>query len=225
MKTAPLNIDYWASLYTVYTDYAEQYDEALKSDAVVERAERLWEWKGLNRAKSFENVAATIDGIDWDEYIEKSSKKAIDSLTGYLIENDVIGSSSIVTPAFLLHLAASGPDNYSVKFPIYDRRVWNAYVYLWGVRDPGESLYHAASHSSEQYSAFCREFRRICPEGKERDFERALFMFGGLIMDLPPEDAPTPIENIEQFLADQEHAISRMYDNSDHALVNGDFNG
>lgn len=115
---------------------------------------------------------------------------------------------------------ASGPDQYSVEFPIYDRRVWNAYVYLWRTREGGERLYSQASQSVSQYGSFCRKFRETCPDGKARDYERALFMFGGFIMNLPPKDSPTPIETVDEKLEAQENSITNMHTKSGYATVN-----
>ncbi|MEY7850120.1 hypothetical protein AB7C87_13080 [Natrarchaeobius sp. A-rgal3] len=222
MSNPPLNVEYWSSLYRVYTDYAEQYSVGIASPRVVDRAEKLWEWKGLNRSIPFEEIAPTIEGVDWDDYLEERPQDAIESLSDHLVEEDVIGPNGLVTPAFLLHLAASDPDRYSATFPIYDRRVWNAYVYLWRLRDEDGQLYAAASHSTDQYAAFCRAFRRTCPDGDAREYERALFMFGGFIMDLPPNDSPTPIATIDDHLERQERAIARREETAGYALVDID---
>lgn len=220
MASAPLNIDYWASLYPAYTDYAQEYDEAMEYTRLVDRAERLWDWKGLNRTIAFEQIADIIEQISSENYLNRSHEEAIESLSDHLNDEGVVESKSLVTSAFLLHLIASEPDQYSVKFPIYDRRVWNAYVYLWRVREDGERLYRQASQSPSQYSAFCHKFAQTCPDGKARDYERALFMFGGFIMNLPPRDAPTPIKNIDEKLASQEKALTDMHDTSGYALIN-----
>lgn len=57
MSDPPLNIPYWASLYPVYTDYAEEYEQAMEAPRLVYRAERFWDWKGLNRSIPFETIA------------------------------------------------------------------------------------------------------------------------------------------------------------------------
>lgn len=220
MEKVPLNIDYWASMYPVYTDYAGEYDEALEHPRLVNRARHLWDWKGLNRAIPFKEISSVIEGLDRDDYINQGSEEAIESLSDYLNDKGVIGSNGIVTSAFLLHLMASEPDQYSAKFPIYDRRVWNAYVYLWRVRGIGEELYAQASTSPSQYSSFSRTFSRTCPDGEARDYERALFMFGGFIMNLPPKNGPTPIEKIDEKLENQETALSKMYESSGWTLTN-----
>jgi hypothetical protein len=216
----PLNIDYWASLYSAYTDYTEEYDEAMEYTGLVDRAQHLWDWKGLNRTIAFERVTDVLEGLDQEDYINQDHEGAIESLSERLVDEGVFESKSLVTSAFLLHLMASEPGQYSVKFPIYDRRVWNAYVYLWRVRGDGDQLYRQASQSPHQYSAFCRKFGQTCPDEKARDYERALFMFGGFIMDLPPKDAPTPIENIDEKLKSQEKTLTDMHDTSGYALIN-----
>lgn len=219
MSEPPLHIDYWASLYSVYTDYAEQYNEAMRDTRLVNRAESLWGWKGLNRSVPFEKISPTIKQLDRDDYLGQAPQEAIELLSNRLIEEDVVGSKSLVTSAFLLHLMASGPDQYSSKFPIYDRRVWNAYIYLWRIRTEGEQLYSEASQSTTQYARFCQEFCQTCPNGKAQDYERALFMFGGFIGGLPPKDSPTPIKKIDEVLESQEDMLANMQRTSGYALI------
>jgi hypothetical protein len=220
MTEPRLNIDYWASLYSAYTDYAEQYNRAIEYTRLVDRAENLWEWKGLNRTIAFERIAPIIEQLDQDDYINQDHDEAIESLSGYLNDEEIVESKSLVTSAFLLHLMTSGPDRYSVKFPIYDRRVWNAYIYLWRIRGGGELLYRQASQSPSKYGEFCQKFSQTCPDGKQRDYERALFMFGGFIMSLPPKDSPTPINRIDEKLESQENTLTSMQDRSGYALIN-----
>lgn len=219
MPEPPLNIDYWTSLYPVYTDYAEQYEEAMEYTRLVDRAENFWDRKGLNRSIPFETIAPVIRQLDRDDYIAHDHQRAIESLSEHLIEKDIVESNSLVTSAFLLHLMASGPDQYSVNFPIYDRRVWNAYVYLWRIREEGEQLYSQASQSATQYAEFCQKFCQTCPDGEARAYERALFMFGGFIMNLPPKGSPTPITKIDETLESQENALTGMLNTSGYALI------
>lgn len=219
MTRPRLNIDYWASLYPIYTDYAEVYDVAIDNPQLVDRAEKFWEWKGLNRSIPFETIRPEIAQLDPDDYITQNPQDAVQSLSDHLVESGVVESSSIVTAAFLLHLMASGPDTYSVTFPIYDRRVWNAYIYLWRRRGKGQQLYRQASQSTAKYEEFCRQFSRTCPDGKARDYERALFMFGGFIMKIPPTDSPTPIETIDEILERQETALTDLQSMEGHSLV------
>jgi hypothetical protein len=220
MANPPLNIDYWASLYSAYTDYAEEYDNAMEHSRLVDRAQNLWDWKGLNRTIAFEEITEVLEQLDQADYIPQDQEVAIASLSDRLMDEGVVESKSLVTSAFILHLMASEPDRYSVKFPIYDRRVWNAYVYLWRVRKDGNQLYRQASQSPSQYGEFCRKFGQTCPDGKARNYERALFMFGGFIMNLPPNDAPTPIKNIDKKLKRQEKTLTDMHDTSGYALIN-----
>lgn len=219
MTKPRLNIDYWASLYPIYTDYAGVYEEAIDHPQLVDRAEKFWEWKGLNRSIPFETIGPVIEQLEPDDYINQKPREAVQSLSDHLVERGVVESSSIVTSAFLLHLMASGPDQYSVKFPIYDRRVWNAYIYLWRRRGKGQQLYRQASQSATKYDEFCQQFSQTCPDGDARDYERALFMFGGFIMKMPPKDSPTPIETIDEILERQEKALTDMQSLGKHSVV------
>ena len=189
---------------------------------LTDRAERLWKWKGLNRTIPFETVSPILNRLDQDDYLDQDPQQAIESLSSHLSREGVVESNSLVTAAFLLHLMASASDRYSMKFPIYDRRVWNAYIYLWRIRDKGEQLYRGASQSPARYAMFCRKFRRTCPEGMARNYERALFMFGGFIMDIPPEDSPTPITKIDEVLESQEDSLTSKQRMSGYALVDID---
>jgi hypothetical protein len=219
MTQPPLNIEYWASLYPVYTDYAEEYEKGMKHSRFVNRVESLWNWKGLNRSVEFDQIARFLKQLDRDCYTPLPPEEAIESLSNELQDRGIVNSQSLVTSAFLLHLMASGPGRYSVKFPIYDRRVWNAYVYLWRIRGDGEQLYTQASNSVSQYGAFCEKFSQTCPDNQSKDYERALFMFGRFIGNLPPKDTATPIKTIDQKLAAQEKALTDMYGTSKYALI------
>jgi hypothetical protein len=219
MSQPPLNIEYWSSLYPVYTDYAEEYESAMEYSSLVDRVESLWNWKGLNRSIEFDRVEQFLKQLDRESYTTLDPEKAIKSLSNEMQDFEIVNSKSLVTSAFLLHLMASDPGQYSVKFPIYDRRVWNAYVYLWRIRRDGDQLYSQASNSVSQYGAFCSKFRDTCPENKAREYERALFMFGRFIGNLPPKEDPTPIKTIDETLKAQEKALTDMYDRSNYALI------
>lgn len=219
MQKPPLNIDYWASLYPGLTNYTVQYQEAMEYPTVLERAKQLWEWKGLNRSVPFDEISSQIEQFDWNHFLNQDRKTAIETISTELKSAGVVKSNSLVTSSFLLHLAASG-DEYSKEYPIYDSRVWNAYVYLWGVRGTPQQLYTQASTASTKYDNFCNAFSQTCPNGKAQEYERALFIFGRFISNLPPKNSPTPIEKIDQILQNQEIAVTNMVDTSGYALVN-----
>lgn len=219
MQAPPLNVEYWASLYPVYTDYTEAYDAAMEYDDFVDRARALWGWKGLNRSVTFEQVSDVLEALDQEAYLTQDPQGAIESLSAVLMNDGPYASQSLVTSAFLLHLMASESGRYSVRFPIYDRRVWNAYVYLWGVRGEGEQLFSQASTSSAQYAEFCREFAESCRDAEACDYERALFMFGRFISKLSPQGTRTSIDRIDETLDNLENALADRGDDPGYALV------
>lgn len=218
MTEPPLNIEFWASLYPAFTNYAEQYEEAMTHSTVTERAKHLWEWKGLNRSVPFAEIRSVIEQLDWEDYLSNDRKAAIETVSAELKTAGVVTSDSLVTSAFLLHLAASS-DEYSKEYPIYDSRVWNAYVYLWGLRDTDEQLYTQASQDTTQYDNFCTAFSQTCPDGKAQEYERALFMFGRFIANLPPKESPTPIARIDTHLESQERALADRNGEASFILV------
>jgi hypothetical protein len=218
MQMPPLNIDYWASLYPVYTNYADQYEDAMDASTVTGRARQLWDWKGLNRSVSFDPIPSVIEQLDWDDCLSKDPKAAIETVSAELQNAEIVTTNSLVTSAFLLHLAAS-KDQYSREYPIYDSRVWNAYVYLWGIRDTHEQLFAQASTDTAKYDSFCCGFSQTCPDGKAQEYERALFMFGRFIANLPSEESPTPIEKIDEYLETQERALASKNDEASYILV------
>ena len=87
-----------------------------------------------------------------------------------------------------------------------------------GIRGEGDQLYSQASQSPTQYAEFCQAFQQTCPE-EPRAYERALFMFGGFIMRIPPKNAPTPIEQIDAALKKQEQALTDMQNTAEYSLV------
>lgn len=221
MLNPPLNVGYWSSLYPIYTEYADEYEAAMMNSRLVDLAESFWEWKGLNRSIPFEDIKPLLAELDEHKYLSQGQKEAAESLSNHLRQEGVVESNSIVTVAFLLHLMASGPNQYSERFPIYDRRVWNAYVYFWE-RDDRDQLYRNASQSAAKYDMFCKTFQQTCPDGGARDYERALFMFGRFIMKLPPKDSPTLINEVDEALQNQEKALADEYDRSGYALIDTD---
>lgn len=222
MSEPPLNVSYWASMYRVYEEDNEQYVQALAEPDLVERARRLWKWKDLSRRIDFAEISPVIAQLDMEHYLDHRPSRAVREVRDRLREEDVISGGGLVTPSFLLHLAASGPETSSVTFPIYDRRVWNAYVYLWGIRGDGDRLYRAASQSPSQYGEFCQTFRESCPADNPRRYEQALFMFGGYIIDLAASDKPTLIETIDRVLSEQEQSIEQMQERTGFSMVDID---
>lgn len=222
MSDPPLNVPYWSSMYRVYEEDNDQYLQALAEPDLVERARHLWQWKDLSRRIEFTEIAPVIAQLDMDRYLDQQPSRAVGEVRDQLREENVISGSGLVTPAFLLHLAASGPETSSATFPIYDRRVWNAYVYLWGLRGDGDRLYRAASQSPDQYGEFCREFRESCPHGNPRRYEQALFMFGGYIIDLGVDEKPTSIKTIDRVLLEQEQTLAQMRERTGYAMVDVD---
>lgn len=222
MPDPPLNVPYWASMYRVYEEDNEQYVQALAEPDLVDRARQLWQWKDLSRRIDFDDVAPVIAQLDMERHLEQDPPAAVRSIRDQLRDEGVISGSGLVTPSFLLHLAASDPNKSSETFPIYDRRVWNAYVYLWGIRKSGDRLYRAASQSPVQYGEFCRAFRESCPDGNPRRYEQALFMFGGYVMDLGTDEKPTAVETIDRVLSEQEQAIEQMQKRTGYAMVDVD---
>jgi len=207
MSDPPLNIDYWSSLYRVYEEDNEQYEKAIQETELVDKARQLWQWKDLSRSIPFENIAPILSDVDMDQYVDNRPEVAVQELLAHLQQKGVITGDGLVTPAFLLHLATSDATGSSEIFPIYDRRVWNAYVYLWRLRDQDDRLYRSASTSPDKYGNFCRDFADSCPDNSPREYEQALFMFGGYIMDLAEGESPTAIDTIDSTLSSQEQAL------------------
>jgi hypothetical protein len=218
MPDPPLNIDYWASLYPAFTNYAEQYEDGINFSTMMGRAKHLWGWKGLNRSVPFDQIRPVIEQLDWDALLSKDRKAAIETVSSELNEAEVVKTTSLVTSAFLLHLAASD-EQYSREYPIYDSRVWNAYVYLWGLRDTGQQLYAQASQDTTNYDKFCTDFAQTCPDKKAQAYERALFIFGRFISNLPPKGSATPIEEIDEHLEKQERSLADKCDGASFILV------
>ncbi|WP_248516333.1 hypothetical protein [Salinarchaeum laminariae] len=220
MNEPPLNVDFWASRYRVYERDNEEYEAALGESSLVDKAERLWEWKGLNRSVEFEDIRPAIDDLDIDRYVDLEPDAAVREVLDQLRENGPIDGDGLVTPAFLLHLGASSPGDSSVTFPIYDRRVWNAYVYLWGLRGADERLAWAASKSTDEYGRFSQRFQESRAGVAPRRYEQALFMFGGFIMSLASGDQPTSIQTVDEVLGEQEDALRRTQETAGYGVVN-----
>lgn len=56
------------------------------------------------------------------------------------VEDSTLASVTVVTLGILLHPAVSGLGAYSLRFPIFDVRVWTAIVFLIGRRTGTDTL-------------------------------------------------------------------------------------
>ncbi len=176
-----LNIPYWNHQYDVYFGDDSVYWAALGEPDLVERARKLWKWKSLNRTTNYSDVEEAIGDINFSSLVTLDQQEAVLGCRDQLRENGVLSknSMSLVTPAFLLHLADSSPDRPSARFPIYDVNAWNGYVYLWRKRSDDDVLYAAASTSPREYASYCRTLNdTLPPDTNPREYEKALFMLG-----------------------------------------------
>jgi hypothetical protein len=163
--TPPINVDFWATFYQTAEDGDSRYREALAvTDDIVERAARLWDWKDLSRGVDFESIRPVLEAHSVESYLDSDPTEAVDTLGQHLVEAGALATTTIITPAFLLHLADSGPGNYSTRFPIFDARVWSAFVFLTDRRSGTDTLPVAATTSSRRYGAFVEFFDRTCPD-------------------------------------------------------------
>jgi hypothetical protein len=215
-----LNIDYWASLYDCVVGDNREYERGISKSDLPGRAEALWNWKDLGRGVKFDEVKPVLEELEIETYINDSPSAAVEDLRTELQTREIINSETLVTPAFLLHLAACNSGKISENFPIYDRRVWNAYVYLWNIRSNEEQLYTEASTSPQNYGEFCEAFSGLCQGNADaRRYERALFMFGQFIMNIGNRDERTKIADINETLESYESVIQRSRDENGFALA------
>lgn len=206
-----LPLSYWESKYDSDQKDDEEYYDYLGKRSFAKRLGQLWVWKGLEHKRDYSDeemakyVSKKFKGISGSRYVpdnkDKASQGRIDLLNkargdleqkGLLKEN----SSATVSPAFVLHVANSTPEQYSRVFPIYDKRVWNAYEYLSSEDPTGDNILNSeASESDERYSEYCDWFKETCPKTTmteetsiERRYEKALFAFGKWSRKLPSEN-------------------------------------
>lgn len=183
----PINVDFWTTFYETSEDPDRTYHEVLAdTDDVIERAARLWNWKDLSRGVDLESVRPVLETAPIDTYCERKPAAAVNALGRDLVDAAALANATVVTPAFVLHLADSDPDAYSRRFPIFDASVWTAFVFLSGQRTGAESLPVGATTSTAKYGEFVDFFERTLPDGTAgRTYERALFRFGSYISTLP----------------------------------------
>jgi hypothetical protein len=212
-----INIRYWAAQYEATADDDEIYHDAVKSHTTaIERARALWDWKDLSRGVPFEQVEPVLSTLEFGEYLELPPSDAVASLSSTLVEKGALKTETVVAPAFILHLADSGPDEYSSRFPIFDARCWKAFVFLTKRRGEEEKLPVGATTSSSRYGEFSQYFSRTLPERiSGRQYEKALFKFGGYIGRLPVET----IGEISEYLTAIERNIHDQIDTAGFALT------
>lgn len=183
---------------------------------MLERARALWDWKDLSRGIKINDVIDVVTSDELTEFLRKSPGSAVGKLADLLVERGALANRTVVTPAFLLHLADSDPEQYSVRFPIFDARCWVAYVYLTRWRDEEQSLPVSATQSPARFGEFSEFFQRSIPEHIDgRWYEQAMFRFGAYISALPCDT----IGEVDAHLNDLENAISSTYESGGFALT------
>ena len=213
----PLNVAFWSRLNAGQQDDETVYVDALQaSDSPLERAKSLWDWKDLSRGVDVDAVADAVSASELHELAERLPDAAVATLAERLVEGSALANETVVTPAFLLHLTASGPDEYSTRFPLFDVRCWVAFVYLAGRRTRDESLPGSATQSARRFGEFSEFFQGTIPDGVPgRMYEQALFRFGAYISALPRKT----IRAIDEHLTELEAAVCESYEDDGYALV------
>jgi len=194
------------------------YHEVLAStESVVERAANLWDWKGLSRGVDFESVRPVLEAQPIESYLDQGPADAVEALGRDLVAGDALANPTVVAPAFVLHLTDSEHEEYSTRFPIFDARVWTAFVFLTGRRSGTDTLPVGATTSTERYGAFVEFFARTCPDSVDgRTYERALFRFGSYIDSVPADT----IDEIDAHLSRLEDAIDQYTGETGTPLLN-----
>lgn len=215
--TPPLNVEYWALQYSARQDPDETYTNALRNySEPLERARTLWDWKDLSRGVDVDDVTDVLTNDELTDFLAHSPGDAVGKLADLLVERGALANRTVVTPAFLLHLADSDPGQYSVRFPIFDVRCWVAYVYLTKQRDGDRPLPGSATSSPARFGEFSAFFKRTLPENIDgRLYEQALFRFGAYISAHPSDS----ISEIDAHLNELENAVASMYESESFALT------
>ena len=219
----PLNIEYWALQYSAQQDDNTTYTDALRDNSdALKRARALWDWKDLSRGINVDDVTDVLTTDELTEFLGESPGDAVGKLADLLVERGALANRTVVTPAFLLHLADSDHKQYSVRFPIFDARCWVAYVYLTRRRDGEQSLPVSATQSPARFGEFSEFFQRTIPEHIDgRWYEQAIFRFGAYISALPFDT----ITDVDAHLNDLENAISSEYESTGFALTHDSARG
>jgi len=202
----PINTEFWTNFYQTAEDPGSIYNSALaKYEDTINRAEALWDWKDLSRGVKFESIRPAIETAEFEHYSEMESGKAVEALGRDLVDEEALSNATVVTPAFLLHLETSGPNDYCIKYPIFDARVWTAYVYLDRRRTEDESLPVGATTSARKYGDFVEFFGETISDNVDgRSYEVALFRFGSYLNRLSIQS----IGEIDTHLAKIEESIN-----------------
>lgn len=215
----PINVAFWTTFYeTAEDDGRAYYDVLASTENVVERAARLWDWKDLSRGVDFDAVRPALESMTIDTYLEREPAAAVEMLGRELVEADALSNATVVTPAFILHLADSTPEKYSARFPIFDARVWTAFVFLTERRSGTEGLPAGATTSARKYGEFVDFFVHTLPDDMSgRTYERALFRFGSYISNIPQQDVADIWTHLERL----ESAVDQYAVSADRYLVDG----
>lgn len=215
--TPPLNVAFWSRWNAGQQDDESEYVDALRTHQdPLAQARALWDWKDLSRGVDVDAVAEAVSTEELYELVERPPGEAVGALGERLVAGGALANRTVVTPAFLLHLTASGPNAYATRFPLFDVRCWVAYVYLTGRRTGDEPLPGSATQSASRFGAFSEFFQETRPQDVPgRVYEQALFRFGAYISALP--DAT--IETVDEHLDGLEAAVCDSYADDGYAIV------
>ncbi|NIC00933.1 hypothetical protein [Halobacterium sp. R2-5] len=213
----PINVEYWSLQYSAREDDESTYEAAMQShSAPLERARALWDWKDLSRGVDVEAVTTVVSNDELAALTERDPSDAVATLSDRLVDRGALANRTVVTPAFLLHLADSGPHAYSPRFPIFDARCWVAFAYLSGDRTGDESLPASATASADRFGEFSEFFQKTLPDSVNgRKYEQALFRFGSYVSSLPADT----VDEVDAHLLALEKAVTTSHDRDGFALV------
>lgn len=204
----------------------QQYKDAFQEEKLSGRIKALLDWKGLSRRIEIDGQEDEIDELSENDWAEMDQEKAIECVRETLIELGILAEESgvSVTPAFVLHLSDSSAGDYSTRYPIFDMRVWDSYVYLTRERPDHCRLYADATEDAEKYACFCKWFNQTCPSTIAtdvpdglvgREYEKALFTFGKTIRDIPSTGNRPTLAHIDRFITKMRDARAYRQQNAD----------
>lgn len=213
----PLNVAFWSRWNAGQQDDESVYIDALRThNDPLARAKALWDWKDLSRGVDVDAVVDAVSTEELYELVGQPPSEAVAVLGEKLVGGGALANPTVVTPAFLLHVTASGLNEYSTRFPLFDVRCWVAYVYLAGRRTGDEPLPGSATQSAPRFGAFSEFFQETIPQDVPgRVYEHALFRFGAYIAALPS----TTVANVDEHLLALEDAVCKSYESEGYAII------
>ena len=167
--TLPEFIEVWEPYYSEEKYPDVEYDENMKRPLTPEKALELFKWKNGRRLSSAKEASVRRHFIESSEPLPTGDDDA--ALIAYLAQD----TGGVIFRVFWLHC------NNPEKFPIFDRRAYDAMAHILGWKGPEVLSKLSYEKQAAMYVDHYRPFFKGFGIGESRRLDRALWAFGEFV--------------------------------------------